>query len=275
MLRRLDDREKNHRIMVLHSVWEGPLQSSLSFCGRVDDDHDPSTKRQPGLPSIVALFLPTMRESCDSISFGGTGDAFGLDRRRADSNSGDDPVQAEAWQSGAGSTHLWDGYEEEEGALKRKKGWKGKGKEEREIGGLAACCWAQHWSCSLLLWLCTHHFPLSFFCFPMWASLQRAKHNVVGPSQLESEEILEPSWNHLGRGRIQCMVLALNIQCVYIITRTNFFFSSPYKRAQLWLILIVSSPHVSSNHSLLVWIMIENMHFWNCKTFEDKKKIKG
>lgn len=106
MLRRLDHREKNHSVMVLHSVGEGPLQSSLSFCGRVDDDHDPSTERQPGLPSIVALFFSIGRELGDSLGFGRTGDALGLDRWRADSNPGDEPVQAEAWQSGAGSPHL-------------------------------------------------------------------------------------------------------------------------------------------------------------------------
>lgn len=92
---------------------------------------------------------------------------------------------------------------EEEGALKRKKGWKGKGKEEREINrgpGLAACCWAQR--TGLVLSFCDYAYIIfSFlsFVFPCGLVFNVLSMMLWGPSHLESEEILEPSWNHVGR----------------------------------------------------------------------------
>lgn len=109
---------------------------------------------------------------------------------------------------------------EEEGALKRKKGLKGKGKEEREIGSRALLPVVGH-SIGLVLSFCDYYAYIIFFflsfVFPCGLVFNVLSMMLWGPSHLESEENLEPSWNHVGRGRIQCMVHTLNIQCVYII----------------------------------------------------------
>lgn len=70
---------------------------------------------------------------------------------------------------------------EEEGALKREEKRKRKRrKKKREWGVLLPVVEA---SLGLVLSFCDYAdiiFLSSFFCFPMWASLQRAQHDVVG-----------------------------------------------------------------------------------------------